>query len=202
MSGQQDSTPKLILFAVIGGIVLLIAAALLFRKEEVVTLPVSFEEFTDFQCPACAAYHPVVKKILSEYSTDNVSYSFRNFPLESIHPQAYGAALAAQAAKKQGQFDAFADIIFSKQDNLSREELISYAGQLGMDIPQFTADMDSSEIKGVVDADILEANTRNVNATPTFFINGKRVVFKQSDNPELVLRETLNSYIEKATKSE
>ncbi len=195
MSNSGDNTPKLIIFSVLAGILILIAAAFGFAKTEIVSLPLKFEEFTDFQCPACAQYHPIIKQIVSEYTTDNLDYQFKNFPLTTIHENAYNSALAAQAAKKQGKFIEFGDLLFANQAKLTRNELIGYASSLGLDITKFTTDMDSTEVKAIVDADVAEANKRGANATPTFYINGQKVIFRDTDNPEEVLRKTINDKI-------
>lgn len=199
MSNSDNGTAKLIIGAVVGGIVLLIAVALLAKKQEVVSLPIVFEEFTDFECPACAAYHPLINQLKTEYSSDNVSFVFKNYPLTSIHADSYNAHLAAYAAKQQGKFDEYANLLFENQDKLKAEQFLTFATQLKLDTTKFSSDMASAEAKAAIDADMAEGTNRGINATPTFYINGKKVIFKETDNPELVLREKLASYIAKTT---
>lgn len=198
MSNQDNSTAKLIIGAVVGGIVLLILAAMFLKKEEVVSLPIAFEEFTDFQCPACAVYHPLINQLKTEYSTDNVNFVFRDYPLLSLHPNVMTAHIAAAAAGEQGKYDEYADLLFENQDNQNTASYIEFATSLGLDIEKFKVDLESDAVKGKVDADILEGESRGINATPTFYINGKRVIFKQTDNPEIVLRELLDEKIKLA----
>jgi protein-disulfide isomerase len=197
---EEGGSVNIVVISILIGIVILIVAILGFSGKEKVTLPLKFEEFTDFQCPACQSYHPVVKKLIAEF-TDNLDYEFKNYPLTEIHNNAYNAALAGQAAKLQGKFNEMSDLLFANQEKLEEENLIKYAGEIpGLDVAKFTTDFKSTEVKASVDADIAEAKTRGISATPTFYINGKRVVFKESDNPEDVLRATLQEKIDLGLK--
>ncbi len=202
MSNSDNSTAKLIIFAIVGGIIMLILAAAFLRKPEVVTLPVVFEEFTDFECPACAAYHPLINQLKTEYSTDNVEFVFRNYPLLSLHPNVLNAHIAAAAAKEQGKFDDYANKLFENQDKFTNENYQLFAQELGLDLDKFSTDLKSAEVKAKVEADMALGESRGINATPTFYINGKRVIFKQDDNPELVLRKLLDEKIELAYKQQ
>ena len=207
---EEGSSANIIVISILIGVVLLIVAILGFSGKETVTLPLKFEEFTDFQCPACRSYHPIVKKLVAEFS-DNVDYEYKYFPLTEIHVNAYNAALAGQAAKLQGKFTEMSDVLFTNlgkreevQQNgvqlsslkMTDNEFYTYATEIpGLDIEKFKNDFNSSEVKAIVDADIQLGKTRNVNATPTFYINGKKVVFADGSNPEDVLRSTINEKI-------
>jgi protein-disulfide isomerase len=191
---NDNSTSKLVVISVLGGLLLLIGAVFLFSTKEKVTLPLKVQEFTDFECPACASYHPVVNDLMKQF-TDNVSFEFINYPLTSIHPDAYQAALAGEAARIQGKFAEYADLLFTNQDKLKRDNLIAFATQLGMDPVKFTADMDSATVKAKVDSDIKEGEDLGINATPTFYINGEKVVFQQGDDPAQVLKDLISQKI-------
>jgi protein-disulfide isomerase len=208
---EEGSSANIIVISILIGVVLLVGAILAFSGKETVTLPLKFEEFTDFQCPACQSYHPVVQKILSEFSDNVLDYKYKNFPLTELHVNAYNAALAGQAARLQGKFNEMSDILNTnlakraevKQGNgllsdikMTDNEFFTYALEIpGLDIEKFKQDYASTEVKAYVDADIQDGKTRNINATPTFYINGKKVVFPQDSNPEDVLRATLNEQI-------
>ena len=114
MQDESGST-NIVVVSMLIGVVLLIGAILLFSGKEIVTLPLKIEEFTDFQCPACKTYHPVVKSLVAEFS-DNVSYELKNYPLKELHPDSYNRHLAAQAAKLQGKFTEASDLFFAKQE--------------------------------------------------------------------------------------
>ncbi len=196
---NDNSSMKLIIISVLVGVFALIGLTFLLHKEDApVTLPIKFEEFTDFQCPYCALYHPIVKQITSEFS-DNVDYRFVNYPLLELHPNVKIAHQAVVAAGNQGKFNEYANLLFENQDNQLETDLIKYAVQLNLDVTQFTADLNSQETIDKVNADMAEGESRGINATPTFFINGERVIFKSTDNPETVLREKIQELINKAS---
>ncbi|MEK7125324.1 MAG: DsbA family protein, partial [Patescibacteria group bacterium] len=69
------------------------------------------EEFSDFQCPACGAAQPTVSQILKTYG-DKIAFSYRHFPLLSIHANAFSAALASECANDQGKFWEYHDLLF------------------------------------------------------------------------------------------
>lgn len=134
-------------------------------------------EYSDFQCPACATYYPMVKQLLDEYPED-LRVVYRHFPLPS-HKNAYPAALAAEAAGRQDKFWEMHDILFERQDewsNLSnpQDKFEEYAAELELDIELFTADYESDETRQKIDADMLSASQLGVNATPTFYLNGRK----------------------------
>jgi protein-disulfide isomerase len=96
----------------------------------------------------------------------------RNFPLTTVHPNAYNAAQAAEAAKAQGKFWEYIDLLFKNQTTLDRDSLKKYATQVGLDRKQFDADFDSAKYESIVRHDIEDGELYGVEATPTFFING------------------------------
>lgn len=135
-------------------------------------------EYGDFQCPACATYYPLVKQLLDDYP-DGLRVVYRHFPLSS-HKYAYEAALASEAAGIQGKFWDMHNILFERQDDwvsLSNPEdkFVEYAEELELDSEKFHFDYGGDEVKGAVDADILSGNKLQVNATPTFYLNGRRL---------------------------
>lgn len=130
-------------------------------------------EFSDFQCPACKAFAPVVKQILATYP-DEVRLAYRHFPLPQ-HSHARLAAEAAQAAGEQDAFWEYHDKLFENQDALEEENLITYAQELGLDVDQFKEDLDNGKFAPVIQADVDTANNIGVNSTPTFYLNGKKL---------------------------
>lgn len=138
--------------------------------------PVTIIEYSDFQCPACQAYYYVVEKILAS-STVPVRLVYRHFPL-SQHVNAIPASLASESANEQGKFWEMYKMLFenhsdweeSKEPNKLFE---SYAQKLGLDLTKFRLDMASSTLKAKIQASSDEGLKIGVNATPSFFINGK-----------------------------
>ncbi len=135
------------------------------------------EEFSDFQCPACKSSQPVVKEVVDTFG-DRIKLTYRHFPLVSIHTQAFRAALAAECANDQGKFWEYHDKLFENQPNFSRDELVSYANDLGITVEGesgFAACLDSRAHTEEVRADMREGDQRGLNGTPTFYVNGEPV---------------------------
>lgn len=138
---------------------------------------VSLIEYTDFQCPACGAVFPVVEQMLLEFG-DQIEFVSRHFPLTSIHPNAMAAHRSAQAASNQGMFWEMHDMLFERQQAWSTSTDVNrifegYAGELGLDLEQFTTDAASEEVSKVINASISGGTAVGVQGTPTFFINGE-----------------------------
>ncbi|MCS6914603.1 MAG: thioredoxin domain-containing protein [Myxococcales bacterium] len=135
------------------------------------TAKVTIIEFSDFQCPFCARVVATLDKILQTYGQD-VRIVFKHNPL-SFHDKAALAAEAALAAGEQGKFWEMHDLLFKNQQALDRADLEKYAAQLGLNMAQFKAALDSGRFKKQVEADQAEAAKFGARGTPTFFINGR-----------------------------
>ncbi len=133
---------------------------------------ITIVEFSDYQCPFCARAEPIINQALEAYPTQ-ARFVYKQFPLESIHPHAKGASLAAIAAGKQGKFWEMHEKLFANQRALQPEKLDAYAAEIGLDVAQFKSDMSSAEVKKAVDEDMRLARTVGVRGTPTIFVNGK-----------------------------
>ncbi len=132
--------------------------------------PVTIIEFTDFQCPACAAMHPVIDEVLKSYG-DKVRFVVRDFPLER-HENARKAAEAANAANAQGKFFEYISILFKRQNALDIASLKKYATELGLDRARFDAALDRGTYADEVKRDIEDGEMYGVGVTPTIFVNG------------------------------
>ncbi len=141
------------------------------------------EEFADFQCPTCAVVHPKMKEVMAKYG-NRVKFVFRNYPLSQVHPNAYRAATAAEAAGLQGKFWEMQDLLFTNQGNWSNQPdplklFADYAKQLSLDVEKFNNDILAMSTKSRVDADINRGRTLNITSTPSVLINGKLIPFSQ-----------------------
>jgi len=136
--------------------------------------PVTVVEFSDFQCPYSARASLTLKRLLQLYP-GRVRWVFKHFPLR-IHPDAPLAHEAALAAREQGKFWEMHDLLLSNQGRLMREDLMSYARQLGLDLPAFANDLDSRRLRAHVLRDTIQGRSLRVDTTPTYFINSKRVI--------------------------
>ena len=135
--------------------------------------PITLVEFSDYECPACKSYFPIVEQLAATYPND-IYVAFRQFPLPQ-HTQAFPAAVAAQAAGSQGKFWEYSTVLFDNQPNFTKADLIKYAGQVGLNVDQFTKDLDDPKYTTQVNEDMALGNSTNLQFTPSFFINGKLV---------------------------
>jgi protein-disulfide isomerase len=135
------------------------------------TAAVTIVEFTDFQCPACAAMNPVLDEVVKSYGS-KVRLVVRDFPL-TIHANARKAAEAANAAHAQGKFFEYAALLFKRQDALDVPSLKKYATELGLDRARFDAALDSGKYSPEVKHDMDDGQIYGVGSTPTIFVNGK-----------------------------
>jgi len=149
--------------------------------------PVTLEFFADLESPVSLPAMDVVNQIMSQYPS-TVRLQFRNFPL-SFHPQAPMAHAAAMAAAKQGHFWEFARYILDHQDSLREQDLISYAGTLGMDESKFAEMVLDRKYTPRVDADLTTGLGRGIRGSPVIFVGDKRI----DGVPSL---QTLTSYVE------
>ena len=134
------------------------------------TATVTVVEFTDFQCPACAAMHPVLDEAQKVYK-DKVRFVIRDFPL-SMHANARKAAEAANAAHAQGKFFEYIALLFKRQKALDVPSLKKYATELGLNRATFDAALDGGTFAAEVRHDISDGEVYGVNSTPTIFVNG------------------------------
>jgi len=149
------------------------------RSRGPVDAAVTIEEFTDFECPFCRRYFlQVYPKLMAQYG-DRVRYVVRYFPLESIHPHAFGAAEAAACAADQGRFWDYHDVLFRHADALAIRNLRAYALDLGLDTAAFDTCLDSERPSAEIIADLRDGVGRGIRGTPTFFINGQALVGAQ-----------------------
>jgi protein-disulfide isomerase len=131
---------------------------------------ITLVEFGDYQCPHCGHAHPLVKRLI-EQKGDSFLFVFRNFPLRETHPAAFMAALAAEAAERQGKFWEMHDMIFENQKRLHGNSFLNFARDLELDLLQFAKDLEDNSTKEKVEADFESGIRSGVNGTPTFFIN-------------------------------
>ncbi len=161
---------------------------------------VNIVEFADYQCPACAAANPILKRIIAEYKDNpNVNLVFKNFPLDSIHPNARISAEAAEAAGEQGKYWEMNEIIYTNQNQWAQEPspldlFAGYAQQIGVaNIEQFRDSIQIRKYDAVISADVSDGQSLNVNSTPTIFINGEKVDNYQYETLKAKIEEKLNS---------
>ncbi len=147
---------------------------------------VTLTEFGDFQCPACRAYEPFVRKISQDFK-GKVKVVYKNFPLTLVHKNAVYAAHAAVAAGNQGKFWEMHDWMYDNQDSWgelpaadAQEQIAAEAKNLKLDMDRFGKDVKSSETAAVVTQTQDEGTQIGVDATPTFYLDNKKI----ENNPQ------------------
>jgi len=143
--------------------------------------PVTIVEFSDFQCPFCKrAFQEVIGPLKEEYvKTGKVKFVYKNFPLANVHPEALPAALAASCADDQGKFWDFHDAIFNNQHTLSSTKYQEIAEQLELDKSKFDNCLNNKIHLKEVQKDFDYGLSVGVSKTPTFFINGIKLIGAQ-----------------------
>ena len=147
-------------------------------KEATSSPSVTLVEYSDFQCPACALYFPVVEKLLAEKG-DKVRFVYRHFPLPQ-HGNAIPASQASQAAGNQGKFWEMYAMLFETQtdwENAANAKAIfsGNAAKLSLDMTKYAIDVESQANLDKINNDTKSGLKAGVNSTPTFYLNGKKI---------------------------
>ena len=133
--------------------------------------PVTLVEFSDFQCPYCARMVPTLNQIKDTYG-EKLRVVFRQFPLNSIHPQAQKAAEASLCANDQGRFWEMHDKLFETDTSLEIDDIRERAASLELKLEEFNQCLDSGKYAATVQQDVLDGVKAGVTGTPALFING------------------------------
>ena len=166
---------------------------------------VTLEEFGDFECSACAKFHPIWKSLEPKYG-QRVRVTFRHFPLPLQHKRALAAAYAAEAAGLQGKFWEMHDKLFEDRETWAKASdlestLLTYAKDLGLDVDRFKEDKRGDAVRHRVNQDFQRGRSLKVKATPTLYLNGVEIPYsdlKTIQNFEKMLDQALK---ESASKS-
>ena len=148
--------------------------------------PITIIEFSDFQCPFCARFHiQTLPSIMEEYiDQGKVNLVFRDFPIQSIHPNALPAAVAAECANEQDKFKEMHDILFEKQNEWNRQEtsvvvsqFIQYAAELEMEEEIFVSCISSGKHIDEIRKDLEDGRDYGITGTPGFFVGNEEIGF-------------------------
>ncbi|HVS58707.1 MAG TPA: thioredoxin domain-containing protein [Candidatus Saccharimonadales bacterium] len=160
---------------------------------------VTLVEYGDYECPFCAEWYPVVKQVQSDYSSQ-IYYQFRNFPLQSIHKNAFAASRAAEAAGLEGKFWEMHDQLYVNNDYQGQSGWVSsndpltyfdqFAKNIGLNVTKFNTDYSSDKVNALVNADLTEGNKLGINSTPTFYLDGKLI------QPKAITVDALKTFID------
>jgi len=140
---------------------------------------VTLLEYGDYGCPPCFTYNTILNEVLQRYG-DKVRLEFRHFPMTMTHPNAVKAALAAEAAGEQGRYWEMHDLLLSSQKQWARvdnaeQEFAKLATSIGLDANRLVQTLEKPELRERVTADMAAGRKLNIQAVPTFFLNGRRI---------------------------
>lgn len=147
---------------------------------------ITIVEFSDFQCPFCAKFHEdTLPQLEKNYlSTGKVNFVYRDFPIQSIHPNAIPAALASECADDQGKFWEMHDLIFKNQGKWQGLEILqsvslfkTFAIELGLDANEFDLCIDSGKHLEEIRSDLNDGRNYGVTGTPGFFVGNEKIGF-------------------------
>jgi len=148
--------------------------------------PITIIEFSDFQCPFCARFHvQTLPIIMDEYINEGtVKIVFRDFPIQSIHPNALPASVAAECANEQGKFKEMHDILFEKQNEWNNQEMNKtmllfnqYASEMQLEQEKFDSCLRNGKYIEEIKKDLDDGRAYGVSGTPGFFIGNDQIGF-------------------------
>lgn len=148
---------------------------------------ITLMEYGDYQCPQSCRAHDIVKT-MQQHLGEQLCFIYRHFPRTQIHPCSERAAESAEAAAVQGKFWEMHNLLFEHQHALEDGDLVHYAAQLGLDIPQFLHEMAERMHRQRIQDDIESGQCNGVMETPTFFV-GLR--YEGTQNLERLLQTLL-----------
>jgi protein-disulfide isomerase len=133
---------------------------------------VTLVEFSDFHCPFCKQAQPTLAQLLERFP-GKVRLVYRDFPVDTSHPNARRAAEAARCAHDQGKFWDYHDVLFKNAPKAGPQDLGRYAERVGLDIARFERCVSDRLHRGTVQRDVEDGFRLGITATPTYFINGR-----------------------------
>ncbi len=154
-------------------------------------------EYSDFQCPACGQYEPIVREVENTFPND-LRVVYRHFPLVEKHPNAMPASIASEAAHKQGKFWEYHDMLFDRQSQWSEatstEELFSqFAVNLGLNKEQFQKDLQETATTEKITNDMTSGNNARIDGTPTFFLNGIKIQVQSLEEMKSAVQKAIDA---------
>jgi protein-disulfide isomerase len=129
-------------------------------------------EYGDYECPYSRRAYREIEQV-EQALNGRVRFAFRHFPLTQIHPHAWAAAAAAEAAALQGRFWDMHELLYHRQKALEDDDLRSYAAELGLDVARFDLDRVGDDVARRILRDVDSGDASGqVLGTPTLFIDG------------------------------
>jgi protein-disulfide isomerase len=170
--------------------------------------PLTLVEYSEMQCPFCSRAYEIIHQELTTSYKGKLRVVFKHYPLRSMHPWAYDAAIAAACVGKlkPAAHQEFIGSLFKEQKSITpqnlREKAVEFADAGGVDAKRFQACLDKKESQDIVEADIKEGDSLGVAATPTLFVNGRRVRNYQPEELRRLFDELLAQKSKLSPKSQ
>lgn len=139
--------------------------------------------FADFECPACIRFAHSVMPILESYAASGrLLIIYKQYPLTTIHKNAYRDSLAALCANEQGKYQEYKKELYALEEEkagatVSDEERVTATQDTGIDTAIFTSCLSTDKYKSVIASDVADGDAVNIPGTPTLFFDGKRLDF-------------------------
>jgi len=160
---------------------------------------ITLVEFLDPECESCAAFHPVVKRIMKDYD-GRIRLVVRYMPL---HPNSLLAATFTEVAGEQGKYWQAQEFLFQKQPEWGTKHgpvtgpppdvkalFEKYAMEFGLDLTKFEAAIKENRFAAKLERDLKDGRSLGVSKTPTFFVNGRQLArFSEADLRSLIEEE-------------
>lgn len=135
---------------------------------------VTIVKFEDFYCPFCKRAQATLSQLLDRYGK-KMRLVHRDFPIDSLHPEARRAHEAARCAGEQGKFWQFHDVLYLNAPKAGPDALKTYAKTVGLKLATFERCLAEGKYKNAVQKDVEEASRLGLTGTPAFFINGRLI---------------------------
>lgn len=147
---------------------------------------ITLVEYADFECPACRIYSSEILPKLTEEFKDDLKIVSRHYPLPQ-HTKAVDAAKAVEAAGSQNKFWEMYELLYDKQDDWSgsgnaKDKFREYAASLGLNIARYDEDFKSDNTAQSIKKDEADGLSLRIDSTPTFYVNGKKVISNNGYN--------------------
>lgn len=166
--------------------------------------PIVIVEYSDFDCPFCKNFHETMNNVMADYgSTGQVAWVYRHFPLEQLHPNAPGIALASECvadlAGNEG-FWTFADLVFGERSTnapTNVTKLTEYATEAGADAAAFDSCVADARFAAEVTEDFQDGVNAGVRGTPysLVLVGGQQIVINGAQ-PYNNVKQTLDALLD------
>ena len=155
--------------------------------------PITIIEFSDFQCPFCARFYTQTLPLIHEEYIEpgKVKLVFRDFPIQSIHPNALPASVASECANEQGKFKEMHDVLFENQNEWNRQETVDalslfsqYAEEMQLEQEVFDSCLTNGKYIEEIRKDLRDGQKYGIGGTPGFFVGNDEIGYVKMEGAQ------------------